>query len=224
MKHSSITLLAVVLISFGCSDSDEPLEGWKESEVEVVNEGAATGTTGQIVVGESATPMTATNIDTTTDLDMITDEQLGLENEGLARQDERSLADTLDPGSSARSTELETTPRGPGVAARPTPPVTRDPEPSPSPSPPAREPRPSEPREQEPSRTDTTDEAVDSPPPIVTPPLEPEPPAEEENEPAPPPTETTTTDTTDSSNRDEDPPRSSEPDDESEQRDEGDSR
>lgn len=198
MRLYVITLLSLVLTCLGCSDSDEPLQGWKESDVEVVNEGAATGTTGQVVISGDAAPMTATSLDTTTDLDMITDEQLGLagETSGDARDGEtpqRSLADQFDsPPTEPQRDPRDPAPRRSTAEQRPAPTTTQTPASRPT----ARQSRP-QPSETEdevqrrsaerpgPSPADRSEpeETEDLPPVVVIPP---EPPSDKDQDTPPP--------------------------------------
>ncbi len=131
MKLYLIPLIALCLATSACSDSDEPLQGWKESDVEIVNEGTAPGTAQQVVLPGDATttPMTGTNFDTTTDLDMITDEQLGLESDSTTRQDGEQRAGSIAGRREATTiTTMDTRDR---TTAR----TTTEPRPEPEPSP-----------------------------------------------------------------------------------------
>lgn len=223
MRLNVITLLSLVLICLGCSDSDEPLQGWKESDVEVVNEGAAAGTTGQVVISGDAAPMTATSLDTTTDLDMITDEQIGLvgsmpgdEPDGEPRQ--RSLAEQFDTPPTEAQRDSRDPARGPTAGQRPA--RATDPAPAPRPTTTRQSrPRPSEPREDEQPRpaerpeaepADPNQDEEDLPPVVVIPPREPEPPSDESREAPPPSNDTARSDTSPEPDR-EDPPDDEKP-------------
>lgn len=172
MRISIATLIAFSLTFVGCSDSDESLQGWKESDVEIVNEGTAPGTSSQIVVPGDATtaPMTGTNFDTTTDLDMITDEQLGLDGdpmrEGTDGLERSSVADQVDPATgnpigrtpNRSVTEQRPEPEPSRVDRAPAQPTTttRPDPPSPRPAEPEREP------DQEPAPPASEDDGIES--------------------------------------------------------------
>lgn len=198
MRSIRVSLFAGVMLLGGCSEPREPLEGFQESDVEIVNEGSATGTTRQVVApGDSLTaPMTATDFDTTTDLDMISDEQLPVEAlDGASEENrapaQRTLADRIrqpeagsrepsrtHPPSTATSMSQPapeprpTAPRPPS-SDRPTPPPR--PSPSEEPAEPKRQPREDESAEHlEPAEEPAQGEP--EPPPIID---ETEPPPDE---------------------------------------------
>ncbi|MBW3671452.1 MAG: hypothetical protein KY432_07240 [Acidobacteria bacterium] len=198
MRLYLITLLFLALTCLGCSDSDESLQGWKESDVEVVNEGSATGTTGQVVISGDAAPMTATSLDTTTDLDMITDEQLGL-TDGTSYDErdgrQRSLAEQFDsPSAEARRDPRDSAPRGSTAEQRPARPTTQSPAPRPSTAQQSRpqsseteeeevQRRPTEQPEPSPADRSESEESEELPPVVVIPP---EPPSDESRDTPPP--------------------------------------
>lgn len=173
VKVQAGIIASVLLLGFSCSD-EKPLRGWKSSDVEVINEGTASGSSSHVVApGESFEPMTSTDVDTTTVTDIV----------GTGTLDEGEF---VDDGSLASTLELDE--EGQPVSGNPPETRTRrappQPSPSPSPSEPARETRRSP--EPEPEDDFAPVERPDPPaePPTREEPLEPEPEPEEE-----PPTE-----------------------------------
>ncbi|MBW3564303.1 MAG: hypothetical protein KY459_06225 [Acidobacteria bacterium] len=171
MRVQARIIASVLLFGVSCSD-EKPLRGWKNSDVEVINEGTASGSASHVVApGESFEPMTSTDVDTTTVTDIVGTETLE-EGEFV---DEGTLASTLEldeEGQPVSGNPPETRPR------RAAPP---QPSPGPSPAEPARETRRS--TEPEPvERPDPTDATREEPEEPETEPEE-EPPTEESEEP-----------------------------------------
>ena len=165
----SVFLLSLLFVAAACGRKDD-LEH-RVRNYDVIEEGSASGVTTSLG-GEQpgSVPLTATNVDTTTDLTLLPGTgETALTGTGAPD----SLAETLeiDPASPSRS--------GPPGGYRPSSPATarRDP----SPPPPSSEPAPSRPREpvRETPRTETAE-------PAPAPPVE---------EPEAPPTSTTPTTT-----------------------------
>lgn len=165
-------IASVLLLGVACSD-EKPLRGWKNSDVEVINEGTASGSSSHVVApGESFEPMTSTDVDTTTVSDIVGTETFD-EGEFV---DEGSLASTLEldeEGQPVSGNPPEARPR------RAAPPQQS---PRPAPSEPLRETQ----RSTEPEPEDDF-APIERPDPIAEPPtreepVEPEPEAEQEEQ------------------------------------------
>lgn len=202
----------IVMSTLGCSDGEESLQGWKESDVEIINEGSATGTTRQIVApGDPlTTPLTATDVDTTATLE-LTDEALEGDFNGQTAEGDAVLGDRLpDPRSiplspgrlapsprpSERSATQSPAPSGSTPAERRvTTPRTAPDRPERSEGPDEREPLPQPRRpapEPEPEDVEPKEPAPEQPDPESSQPererdVEPEPPDESETEEQDPP-------------------------------------
>jgi hypothetical protein len=165
--------LLVLAAAAGCGKKDD-LEH-RVRNYEVIEEGNASGVTTALGGGPAASPaLTATNLDTTTDLTLLPDGTTAASVDGAPG----SLAETLeiDPAAPAR------TGPPPGGASRPA---------SPTAPPARREPEPSRPTTAEPRRERPAAETAPAPQPA--PPVEP--PAEESPAETPPPSTTTPTTT-----------------------------
>lgn len=167
-------IASVLLLGVSCSD-EKPLRGWKDSDVEVINEGTASGTSSHVVApGESFEPMTSTGVDTTTVADIVGSDNLE-EGEFV---DDGSLASTLELDEEGQPVS--------GNPPEPRPRRTASPQPAPSSSP------TESPRE---TRRSAEPQPEDNFTPIERPDPTPEPPTREEpveSEPEPaeePPTE-----------------------------------
>jgi hypothetical protein len=76
-----VAVLLLLFFAVACGGPDEDLRGWKQSDVEIVSEGAATGTTSRIVApgqapGGGTVALTSTDIDTTGLLETVPQDQL----------------------------------------------------------------------------------------------------------------------------------------------------
>jgi hypothetical protein len=199
----AVSVLFLLFSAVACGGPDDDLRGWKQSDVEIVSEGAATGTTSRIVTpgdapGGGTVALTSTDIDTTGLLETIPQDTLPdyddegsgtlADRLGVARED-----GTMPPVRSYPTTTTTTTTTRPATAAPQT--TTARPQPS-APSTrtttapatttrtaePVREQRESEgePREREPSRSEEP-ERTEAPRPAepADPPAEQAPPAQE---------------------------------------------
>jgi hypothetical protein len=160
--------LSLLLSAVACGGPDDELRGWKESDVEIVSEGAATGTTSRIVTpghapGGGAPALTSTDIDTTGLLEAVPQDELSYG----ADEGGGTLADRLGVASQPDATS-------PGA-------LTAHPAPSPQPAGTARTTAPATPSTSASTPTAGTTTRTPAPPPVQRPPDRAEPSGREES-------------------------------------------
>jgi hypothetical protein len=204
-----VSVLFLLFSAVACGGPDDDLRGWKQSDVEIVSEGAATGTTSRIVTpgdapGGGTVALTSTDVDTTGLLETIPQDTLpDYEDEGngtladrlgVAREDgtmppvrSQPTTTTTRPATSAPSTTTaRPAPSSPSTTRTTTAPTTtRTAEP-------VREQRESETEtreretrrseEREPARSGQSETEAARPAEPADPPAEPAPPAQESSQ------------------------------------------
>lgn len=90
-----VVVTAATLSMFGCG-GDEPLRGWADADVEVIEEGEASGQADVIISGSDVVePMRNTDLDTTDSLEIVEDEGIVIETDGEGT--EGTLKSSLEP-------------------------------------------------------------------------------------------------------------------------------